>query len=319
MDGNVRWARVKKVLQWFGVVVLGIVAIGALGIRCDLAPSEVEARWGGPPSKFLVVDGLRVHYRDRGQGDVIVLLHGSNASLFTWEGWTEELAKHHRVIALDLPGHGLTGPDARERYTATEMAEVVDTFLATLGVQRFALAGNSMGGNVAWHYALAHPEKLAALILVDAAGLTQTAALPLRLQRGPVLGRVARWVTPRFMIARTVREVYGDPERVDDALIDRYYELIRREGNREATRLRAIENKKLDDRSHERLSDLRVPTLILWGGRDRWIPPSDAERFRQLIPGSQVVMFDALGHVPMEEDPATTVAAVQQFLASLRR
>jgi pimeloyl-ACP methyl ester carboxylesterase len=315
----VRVKKVKKALQWIGVVILGIVAVGALGIRCDLPRAEVEARWGVPPSKFRVVDGVRVHYRDRGQGKVIVLLHGANSSLFTWEGWTEALVKDYRVIALDLPGHGLTGPDPRERYTASEMAEVVDKFVADVGVERFTLAGNSMGGSVAWHYAVAHPEKLEALVLVDAGGLTVPDALPLRLQRTPVLGRIARWVTPRFMIARSVREVYGDPDRVDDALIDRYYELIRREGNREATRLRAIANKQDVDRSHERLGELRVPTLILWGRKDRWIPPSDAERFHGMIPGSQVVMFDALGHVPMEEDPVATVAVVQTFLGALAR
>ena len=168
---------------------------------------------------------------------------------------------------MEIPGHGLTGPDPEGRYSLSEMAAFVD---------HFSLAGNSMGGGVAWHYALAHPEKLDKLILVDAYAYPQPPPAMMKLFTVPVVGRLATWITPRFAVARSVRDVYGDPSRVTDEGIDRYYELLLREGNREATRERL--STRHDDGLTARLGEIHVPTLILWGTLDRWILPVNQRR-----------------------------------------
>ncbi|MCP3144896.1 alpha/beta fold hydrolase [Pyxidicoccus xibeiensis] len=312
-------ARRRKVLVGIAVLLLGVGVALAAGVRADVPASELEARHATPPSRFVDVDGLRVHYRDQGQGPALVLLHGSNASLFTWEGWVRELSAHHRVITLDLPGHGLTGPDAKGRYTYEGMAAVVDAFRARLGLERFALAGNSMGGAVAWHYALLYPERVERLVLVDAAGYPRDEPSPwvFRLARTPVLGEVFSLVTPRWVIDRNVRGVYGDPSKVTDESVDRYHALLLREGNRAATRQRLRAG--ADNGLWRRLGELRVPTLILWGGRDAWILPRYGERFDRDIPDSRSVVYPELGHVPMEEDPVRTAAEVRQFLAEGQR
>ncbi len=304
-----RWIRRGLV-----VVLLLLVAGGVAAVRRDRPAAEVEARWGAPPSKFVEVDGLRVHVRERGTGPTLVLLHGSSSSLYTWEGWARELAGEHRTIALDLPGHGLTGPDPKERYAHQDMAELVDRLVAVLGVDRFSLAGNSMGGHVALAYALAHPDKVQSLILVDAAGLPRGEPRPLvfRLASWPLVGRLFDILTPRFIVAASLRQVYGDPTKVTDELVDRYYDLLLREGNRTATRLRLSRPEVPVDVA--RLRELRMPVLILWGARDRWILPKYGERYRDAIPGAKLVVFDGLGHVPMEEDPVATAAAVRDFL-----
>jgi pimeloyl-ACP methyl ester carboxylesterase len=304
-----RWIR-RGLLLVLVVLVAGAVAM----VRPDRSAAEVAARWGTPPSKFIDVDGMQVHVRDRGAGPALVLLHGSNSSLFTWEGWARELGGERRVIAFDLPGHGLTGPHPEERYSYADMAELVDHVVAKLGVERFTLAGNSMGGHVALRYALAHPDKVDHLILVDAHGLHRDEPVPLvyRMARWPVVGRLFDVITPRFVVAANVRAVYGDPTKVTDEMVDRYDELLLRAGNRRATRLRIAE--PADDLDPARLGELKMPVLILWGGRDAWIAPKYAERFHQAIPGSKLVVFDGLGHVPMEEDPAATAAAVRSFL-----
>jgi len=298
-----------------GLVLASIVLLLlALAFRGDRSAAELEARYASPPSQFVEVDGLRVHYRDRGSGSPIVLLHGSNSSLFTWEGWAALLAPAHRVVTLDLPGHGLTGPDAKERYSAAEMAEVVDAFVSKIGLTRFALGGNSMGGSVAWHYTLAHPERVDKLILVDSAGLAHREPRPpaLRVAASPIFGGIARWVTPRFAVAASVRDVYGDRSKVTDATIDRYYDLLLRDGNRAATRERL--SRKEDSMSGARLGEIHAPTLILWGTEDRWILPKYGAQFRDRIPGARLVPLQGLGHVPMEEDPVASVAPVQSFL-----
>ena len=309
-------ARGRKLLVGIGVVVLLVGGVFAASMTPELPAAELEARYATPPSRFLDVDGLRIHYRDQGQGPALVLLHGSNAALFTWEGWVRELSAHHRVITLDLPGHGLTGPDAKGRYTWTDMAEVVEAFRARLGLERFHLAGNSMGGAVAWHYALLHPERVDRLVLVDAAGYPRDEPAPLvfRLMRTPVLGELLSRVSPRSIIDKNVRAVYGDPSKVTKEGVDRYYALLLREGNRQATRerLRAT----VDDGLWRRLGEVRAPTLILWGAKDTWILPAYGQRFDRDIPDSTLIVYPDLGHVPMEEDPARTAADVRRFLAS---
>ena len=308
----------RRVAKGVCGLLLLLAALMALGVRLDRPAADVEARWAAPPSRFIEVDGLRVHYRDRGAGPALLLLHGSSSSLFTWEGWALELARDHRVVTVDLPGHGLTGPDARGRYRSVELAAFVDHFVAALGLAHFAIGGNSMGGGVAWRYALLHPERVDRLILVDAAGQPRQEPRPfaLRIFSSPALGHLARWISPRFLVARSVRDVYGDPGRVTAARIDLYEDLLLRAGNREATRRRlGATAHEDDDGLWARLGEIRTPTLILWGSRDRWILPKYAGRFAAAIAGSQLVMLDGLGHVPMEEDPARSVAPVRAFLA----
>jgi pimeloyl-ACP methyl ester carboxylesterase len=308
------WAKTKLWARRVGLGVLALVLVAlAAGFRSDRDPALLEARYATLPSRFVEVDGLRVHYRDRGSGPAVVLVHGSNSSLFTWEGWAEALAVDHRVVTLDMPGHGLTGPDPMGRYSAAEMADLVDAFVTAIGLDRFVIGGNSMGGSIAWHYAILHPARVQGLILVDSAGLPRLEPRPFgfRLAASPVFGPIARWVTPRFIVAASVRDAYGDPSRASEATIDRYDDLMLREGNREATRVRFS---RPEDGMEARLGEIHVPTLVLWGSRDHWILPKYGEAFRDRIPGAKLVMLEGLGHVPMEEDPAASVAPVREML-----
>jgi pimeloyl-ACP methyl ester carboxylesterase len=310
----------KRVARWAGIgLAVVVISVVVLGVRCDRPAAEVEARWAKPPSKFLEVDGLRIHYRDRGTGPAIVLLHGSNSSLFTWEPWVADLSRDHRVITLDLPGHGLTGPDPRARYSSMGMASVVDAFVSALGVDRFTLMGNSMGGGVAWRYTILHPDKVERLVLVDAAGLPREEPPPFgfRMFRSPVLGRLVRWISPHPLIAKSVRDTRADPRTVTDEQIALYEDILLRAGNREATRQRF----GIDDADGlvARLGEIHVPTLILWGAGDPWILPKYAERFHAAIPGSRLVMLPGLGHLPMEENPQRSLVPLRQFLAEPAR
>jgi pimeloyl-ACP methyl ester carboxylesterase len=301
------------------VIVAGFGALLVAYRAPDRSVEELSARWAAPPSRFLAVEGMQVHLRDQGPREdplPLVLLHGTSASLHTWDGWTEALREERRVIRFDLPAFGLTGPSPVADYRIESYARVLVGVLDSLGVERAVLAGNSLGGYVAWATALLHPERVERLVLVDAAGLpSESASVPLgfRIARTPLLGTLMESVLPRAMVESSVRNVYGDPERVTPELVNRYFELTTRAGNRRALRERFEQTRPgpLADRLHE----VRVPTLILWGGRDRLIPPEVGERFHALIHGSELVRFEELGHVPQEEDPARTVAAVREFLS----
>jgi pimeloyl-ACP methyl ester carboxylesterase len=311
----------------FALKAIGILLmLAALGFAVSKAPDRslesLVPRWAPPPSDFLDLDGQLVHYRDQGpSGDPvpIVLIHGTSASLHTWEGWATELSATHRVISFDLPGFGLTGPNADGNYRDERYVAFVRSLLARLKVSRAVVAGNSLGGEIAWQLALADPARVAGLVLVDAGGydfVPESIPLGFRIARIPVLRETMRWVLPRRAIEDSVINVYGDPSRVTAALVDRYYELTLREGNRVALMQRMDQ---LAPGPVERLAEIKVPTLILWGGKDRLIPPRWGEAFNQAIPNSRLVVFPKLGHVPQEEDPAATLAALRDWLPAVAR
>ncbi len=310
------------------LILAGIASALALGVAAFLAatwapdrPSaELEARWAQAPSAFVQVQGMRVHVRDEGpRADPvpIVLLHGTSSSLHTWEGWAQELRPQRRVIRFDLPGIGLTDSPPDADFSIERYVRFVAAMLDALGVSRCVLAGNSFGGQVAWETALAHPARVDRLILVDAAGYPlQPQSIPLgfRIARIPLLNRLMGYTLPRGVIESSLRNVYGDPGKVTPALVDRYFELTLHAGNRRALAQRFA---LLPAGIHpERISALKLPTLILWGGQDRLLPPVDAARFHRDIAGSRLLVFERLGHVPQEEDPAATVAVAKQFLSS---
>jgi pimeloyl-ACP methyl ester carboxylesterase len=304
----------RKRIAAVGLLIL-VTAAGAAAalLRSDIPVARLEARYAGTPSRFLDHAGMRVHYRDEGSGPVVVLLHGTGASLHTWDGWVAELRDSFRIIRLDMPGFGLTGPHPEHDYRVGTYIEFLAGFLARLGVERFALAGNSLGGNLAWNYALAHPEQVMQLILVDPSGAPseRPPSLVFRLAQTPGVNRMLARVTPRGFIKRNLREVYGDPTRVTPELVDRYHDLLRRPGNRDAfiARARSREPSRFGELHH-----VAVPTLLLWGEQDRWIPVEQAQRFLEALPDARLIVYPGAGHLPMEEIPQQTARDVRAFL-----
>jgi pimeloyl-ACP methyl ester carboxylesterase len=279
---------------------------------------SLVARWAPPPSRFVDLDGQLVHLRDvgpRADPSPLVLVHGTSSSLHTWQGWAAALQGERRVISFDLPGFGLSGPRADGDYRGDADARFVLRLLDRLGVARCTLGGNSLGGEVAWRVATLAPQRVDRLILVDAAGLaTSAGSLPLgwRLAAMPGLGWFFERVLPRPLVVQGLVSVYGDPQKITDELVDRHFELTLRAGNRHALvqRLRQYE----PGADAARIAGVTQPTLILWGGRDTLIPPEVGRAFQRRIAGSELVVFDDLGHVPQEEDPPRSVAAVRRFL-----
>ena len=318
-----------------GLTILAVVvALAGVAVASVWAPDRsvdsLTARWAPAPSQFITLDGAAVHYRDEGPRDdprPLLLLHGSAASLHTWEGWTAALRGERRVIRLDLPGFGLTGPFADGAASLARTLRVIEALLDTLGASQVVVAGNSLGGLYAWQLAVRSPARVTGIVLVDPAGYpSQATSVPVgfRVAALPGMRYVASQVLPRSVIESSVKNVYGDPSKVTPELVDRYYELTLREGNRRAFTQRprtgsgstANRGGGLDTLQ---IATIRAPTLILWGDLDRLIPPSNAARFARDIPGSRVVRFPTLGHVPHEEDPAQTLAPVRAFLATLPR
>jgi pimeloyl-ACP methyl ester carboxylesterase len=312
----------KLIFRLFVVFLVASLVFAVAGVIATWAPDQsveqLSIRWAQAPSRFVEVNGMQVHIRDEGPRNdpvPIVLLHGTSASLHTWDGWTHNLTGQRRVIRFDLPGFGLTGPDPQNDYSMAAYVRFVGAVMDTLGVKTFVLAGNSLGGQIAWETAVAMPQRVSKLVLIDAAGYSfkpKSVPIGFWVARTPGLREVMGQVLPRGVIQSSLRNVYGDPSRVTPELVDRYYDMALRTGNRQALGKRFEQALSSDE---AKIKTLKVPTLILWGAKDRLIPPENAQRFETDIAGSRLVVFADLGHVPHEEDAQRTVDAFKVFLA----
>ena len=316
-------------LRWLVIGVSGIVAVLALAFLIVRTPSipreDLVAKYASDASQFLEVEGGAIaHIRDEGNrnGYPLVLIHGSNASLHTWEPWVAELGDTYRVISLDLPAHGLTGAlpgSAYDSYNIDAMASFVDAVVSRLGVTKFAIAGNSMGGRVSWVYTLAHPDKVSHLVLLDASGIPRPEGFEppfiFKLIGTPVIGDLLTQITPRDLVADGIKSSFTDDTLVTDDMIDRYWELTLMEGSREAHAIRY--QAPWDDTRYERLGEIAAPTLILWGEDDELVPVSAAYEFEKRIPNAELIVYKGVGHIPMEEVAEQSAADVRGFLGSL--
>jgi pimeloyl-ACP methyl ester carboxylesterase len=304
------------------VLVLAAAAIGAFFYFStpDIARAALEAKYASPVSHAVALpDGTRAFYRERGPANApaLVLLHGSNASLLTWEPWSKSLCDKFHVISVDLPGHGLTGAVPGDDYSQEGMARFVGAFADKLGLETFALAGNSMGGGVAARFAQENPARVTKLILVDAGGLPfksgQGTPLAFRLARIPVLNQVLLHVTPRSLVVEGLDKAIVHKEIITGAMIDSYWDFARMEGTRRATMLRFQGQEDTYVRDHT--TALKMPVLILWGAQDGLIPVAIAHDWNKAVPGSKLIVYPATGHIPMEEVADRSAADARAFLA----
>lgn len=312
---------------WILVALAVLLGVAFLALRTpDIPAAELRAKYADAQSEFVTVaPGLTVHLRDEGPKDApaILLLHGSNASLHTWEPWVSRLKDRYRVISYDHPGHGLTGPHPQDDYSDAAFVRVVDEVAKNRGLDRFVLAGNSMGGGIALGYALAHPEKLRGLVLVDASGapLPDSAKksdppLGFRLARMPVISTLMEQITPRSVIETSLKQSVSVQSVANPAAVDRYWELLRYPGNRRATVLRFAGYAARGERDLP-LEKVATPTLILWGRDDKLIPVASAAVLDARIPDTRAIIYDGIGHIPMEETPARSAADLEAFIAGL--
>ena len=304
------------------VIVLAALAAAFWYLHTPSIPRAVlEAKYATPPSQFVMLpDGARVHYRDRGprSAPVLLLIHGSNASLFTWEPWAKRLSDSFRVITVDMPGHGLTGAVPDRDYSEEGMAKFVKEFADRLGLQTFALGGNSMGGGVAARFAEEYPARVSRLILIDAGGMPvkQGDRIPLvfRIAATPVLNQLILYFTPRSLVVEGLNDAIVHKSIITDRMIDTYWDFARMVGTREAT----LERFQTPDDNYvqQHIGAITMPTLILWGEEDHLIPVAAARKFHAAIPGSKLIIYPATGHIPMEEVADRSAADVRAFLTA---
>ena len=310
-----RWIkRLLKVCALLLALLVVLLLIGAVVYR-DVPARETEAKWAQPPSSFVTIDGVRLHYRDEGSGPVVVLLHANYASLFMWEPWVAALRDRYRVIRLDLPAHGLTGPEPNGNYTLERIQALFEGFVDERGLDRFTVIGTSIGGTVAMRYTADHPERIERLVLISPGSLearvrgrTTPAAVP---RVADLLGYVLPKSFTRYMLTND----YGDPARVSEAVVDEWYAMWMREGNRLAmlNLLRQYVSGGVEDK----IRAVRVPVLLIWGEKNRRVPLALAYETRDLLVNSPRVELEVLpgiGHMLVQEAPQESARLIRRYL-----
>ncbi len=295
------------------LLLLAVLSAACQAVRTP-DPDDLAFRYGTPNSVFHEIGGMRIHLTDEGEGVPLVLLHGTAASLHTWDAWARSLRSQYRVTRYDLPPFGLSGPHPDRRYHPDMHLQVLDELLERLRLEEVVLVGNSLGGYLSALYAARNPERVRALVLVSPAGYPQELPWILRLPLRPVVGSAAVRITPRWVISRAVRDAYGDPERVEPGVVDRYYDLIRAPGARQGFRALAELMEELRHREPDWVEEVTAPTLVIWGEEDRYTPVELAERWVQDLPCSRLVVLPGVGHLAMEEAPERSLEAVRPFL-----
>ena len=291
-------------------IILGLLVLLGVAFLVFRTPdtdrAEMIAKYGNEASRF--VDdghGAKIHYRDEGNkdGPAILLIHGSNSLLQTWEPLVALLGDKYRLISLDLYGHGLTGPNPAGAYDADTNIAAAVRVLDTVGVEKAYWVGNSMGGWLTWRAGLSVPERTTGLVLIDASARSSIGKLLLP------------EITPRFLVKSSLEENFALPERLTEAQVDRYWELLRFPGNRQASLDRG--NTPREPEKWAEVGNLNMPVLLLWGEKDKVIPLSHGRAFEAAIPGSELISYADAGHLPMEETPEQVARDIDIWIESL--
>ncbi len=302
--------------------LLFVIAIMILFGHPDIPLNELKVKYTNTESSFISVDGMDVHFRDEGnQTDSIpiVLIHGTASSLHTFDAWTNSLKNSNRVIRIDLPAFGLTGPFPDRNYSIANYTSFIKDFLTALKIKQCVLVGNSLGGQIAWNFTLEQPDMLEKLILIDASGYplnSKSVPIAFKLAQTSVLKNLLTFITPRFLVRPSVENVYFDTSKVTDSLVERYFELTLREGNRQALVDRFKTSKDIS--AYKNIKNIKQPTLILWGADDLLIPVENAYRFHKDLPNDTLAILNDSGHTPMEESPIESLELVTNFLNNVQ-
>ena len=300
-------------------IVLAISTLIALWVYRDIPAKQLEAKYVGPASRFMHIDGARIHYRDEGEGPAILLLHANFGSLIGWDPWVEALEDSYRVVRMDFTSHGLTGPDPTGDYSLKRTLELMEKFVDAVGLDRFSIAGTSMGGTMAIRYAHQHPERVENLILLNPGSLEGRKHMKNGRQEVPDAAYLLTYILPRALPEFMLKEGFGDDGKLTYELVDRWYDLWMREGQREA-QLDRLRQYKMGD-IEAIIRSLEPPTLLMWGEADTTADFEHSNEFRELlenVESLQFVSYPGVGHMAVQEAGVETGRDIRAYLDEQR-
>ncbi len=322
----------KKTFKWIGILIIVIfIVLIYSGTYLDISREELEAKYTTGSSQFLdLPDGARIHFRDEGKTEspVIVLLHGFNGSLFNFERLVPLLANDFRLISIDLPGFGLTGAIPSANYTTESFMDTVTKLTNQLGIEKFSIAGNSMGGGVAWRYTLEHPTKVEGLILLASSGVgskedvkkfeerKNNTPIVWRLMDSALLKKFLHYYTPKFFAIEGLKRSVYDQKLANDDHATQFHDLVLLKGSRNAILSMTMGGRRTMY-GPEALSKITVPTLVIHGEEDNIIGSERSLVFEENIDNAKIKIYPNVGHLPMYEEPVRTANDIIRFFQDL--
>lgn len=297
------------------ILVIAVVAF-VFYYQPDRSLADMRLLYANANSQFMPLMGMNVHYRDEGNNRdsvPLVLIHGTSSSLNTFDSVVLNLKEKRRIITLDMPAFGMTGPNPENDYSFDYYSQFLDSFLTRLNVTQCDIGGNSLGGGISWEFAVAHPEKVRKLILIDATGYpvkNAKGSIGFKLASTPIINNLLLYITPKALVRASLQSIYFDSSRVTQAQVDRFHDMAISKGNRAALLSMFKSGRKHHDQS---IGSITKPTLIIWGDHDNLIPVENAYLFEKNIKGSKLVILKDIGHVPMEECPKKLASLIAEF------
>jgi pimeloyl-ACP methyl ester carboxylesterase len=305
---------VASFLVGCAALVAGAPAAQAAGTRV-LPLAQMIAKYADADSRFIEIDDVKLHYKDQGAGPAVLLIHGSAGDLGDFDGWTPILLKKGwRVVRLDLPGFGISGPVINGNYSIDRVQSLIDGLMDEIGIARFAVVGTSYGGLAAFRYAATRTERITGLVIMNSAGVEygKQEVDPKTGEKKFYAASVSDTVS-REATALGFRKAFGDPSKITDAWVDRKVDFSNIVGRDKEAAL-AIDQ-YVRGTPERVLAHVRAPVLVFWGGASLALSQDTADRFYAAVkyaayreklvqPGGGHMM-----HVELPEPTATTVAA----------
>lgn len=292
---------------------LAIVA-GAVLYTPDASRTVLEARYLNSPADMIEIANTSLHVRDTGprDGHAVILLHGIGSHLQTWDGWADALDDDYRTIRFDMPGAGLSPPDASADYTDTRAILLVNALMDELEVETASLIGNSLGGRIAWTFAAANPDRVDKLVLVSPDGFASPGFAYGKPGTVPRIMVALKYALPKSMVQSALEIAYADPAKISDQTLQRYHDLLRAPGARAAMFARMGQTVLTEP--EPLLARIEASVLLIWGEDDAIIPVSNAADYQAALQHETLLVLPGIGHLPQEEAPTQTVVPILEFL-----
>jgi pimeloyl-ACP methyl ester carboxylesterase len=321
--------RLKKITKILSISFLIILFISIFNsVYFDIPKNEIIAKHAKGASDFLeLADGSKIHFREEGNkdGKVLLLVHGFNGSLFNYELLVPYLSDDYRIISLDLPAHGLTGAVESDLYSHKAYQNVIEEVVEILEVDKFYFVGHSMGGMIAWRYALDNLDQLNGLIIIGSAFFGneqefedfQTINAPpvaFELIESKFFIRLLEFITPQILVKEGISQSVYDQSIVTDELVDQIHDIILMEGTRVS--IGKLAEFHEDDFIADPL-DLRkitIPSLIIHGEEDNLVNIRFIDHFIEQIPNSKLISYPKTGHMIPMEVPLELSEDIREFI-----
>jgi pimeloyl-ACP methyl ester carboxylesterase len=297
---------------------IGAAAVAFALVSCALGGMETAE---GPYARLgPATDPIRLYYKEEGSGPPLLLIHGFGASTYTWRYIAPDLARDHRVIAVDLKGFGQSDKPFDERYSVLDQADLLAELIETRDLRDLTIVGHSFGGGVALRLALEADTRLkgriSKLVLLDTIAYQQHVPIFFQMLNMPGVAQVGVRMVPASMQTRVALQIaYFDDSKIEQSEVDAYAAPLKTAAGKHAIiqSARQIIPQDISELS-ERYRSIETPTLILWCDHDRIVPLDVGLKLRRTLPNSSLRVIEECGHMPQEEQPASTLALIRGFI-----